>query len=140
MASALVVSNDSRESLERSNQANSFDKTDINRALTTVAREVMELLSQSHSGQPNHVKYVEMVMIRAVEPEYRQSIAIASLTARELEVLQLIVEGCSNSTIARKLYITTGTVKSHVRNILDKLCVSDRTQAAIRALRSGLVH
>jgi DNA-binding NarL/FixJ family response regulator len=62
-----------------------------------------------------------------------------SLTDRELEVLQLIVEGCSNAAIAEKLYITIGTVKTHVRNILNKLCADDRTQAAVRALRSGIV-
>ena len=65
---------------------------------------------------------------------------VEPLTARELEVLQLIVDGYNNSTISGKLYITQGTVKTHVRNVLRKLCVEDRTQAAIRALRSGLVH
>ncbi len=62
-----------------------------------------------------------------------------ALTERELEVLQLIVDGCSNAEIAQRLYITVGTVKTHVRNILNKLCADDRTQAAVRALRSGLV-
>jgi DNA-binding NarL/FixJ family response regulator len=62
-----------------------------------------------------------------------------NLTDRELEVLQLIVDGCSNADIAEALYITVGTVKTHVRNILNKLSADDRTQAAVRALRSGLV-
>ena len=62
-----------------------------------------------------------------------------SLTGRELEVLQLIVDGHSNAEIAAKLYITVGTVKTHVRNILNKLCADDRTQAAVRALRFGIV-
>jgi len=62
-----------------------------------------------------------------------------SLTERELEVLQLIVNGNSNADIAEKLYITVGTAKTHVRNILNKLCADDRTQAAVHALRSGLV-
>jgi DNA-binding NarL/FixJ family response regulator len=61
------------------------------------------------------------------------------LTERELEVLQLIVNGYSNAEIASQLYITVGTVKTHVRNILNKLSAHDRTQAAVRALRSGLV-
>lgn len=79
------------------------------------------------------------VAISAAEPEYSQLIEAYPLTERELEVLQLIVEGCSNAAIAEKLYITVGTVKTHVRNILNKLCADDRTQAAVRALRSGLV-
>jgi DNA-binding NarL/FixJ family response regulator len=62
-----------------------------------------------------------------------------ALTERELEVLQLIVDGHSNASIADKLFITVGTVKTHVRNILNKLCADDRTQAAVRALRTGLV-
>ena len=62
------------------------------------------------------------------------------LSERELEVLELIVQGCSNALIAQQLYITVGTVKSRVCNILNKLCVDDRTQAVVRALRSGLVN
>lgn len=62
------------------------------------------------------------------------------LTERELEVLQLIVNGYSNARIAEQLFITIGTVKTHVRNILNKLCADDRTQAAVHALRSGLVE
>lgn len=81
----------------------------------------------------------QTVAIHASEPEYSQLIEAYPLTERELEVLQLIVEGCSNAEIAEKLFITVGTVKTHVRNILNKLCADDRTQAAVRALRSGLV-
>jgi len=57
-----------------------------------------------------------------------------------LEVLELIVAGRSNAEIAEKLYITVGTVKTHVRSILNKLCADDRTQAAVRALRSGWIE
>lgn len=85
------------------------------------------------------VKANPMVAIDAVGPEYSQILETYPLTERELEVLELIVAGCSNATIAEKLYITVGTVKTHVRNILNKLCADDRTQAAVRALRSGLV-
>ena len=69
-----------------------------------------------------------------------QFIENSPLTERELEVLQLIVNGYSNAKIAKELYITVGTVKTHVRNILNKLSADDRTQAAVRALRSGLVR
>ena len=79
------------------------------------------------------------VEIRAVEPEFEQIIETYPLTDRELEILELIVSGCSNAQIADNLYITVGTVKTHVRNILNKLGANDRTQAAVRALRSGLI-
>ncbi|MGK7931639.1 MAG: response regulator [Microcystaceae cyanobacterium] len=61
------------------------------------------------------------------------------LTDREMQVLQLIVNGYSNADIAEELFITVGTVKTHVRNILNKLSAGDRTQAAVHALRTGMV-
>jgi DNA-binding NarL/FixJ family response regulator len=89
--------------------------------LTTLDNKTVDSNSRSAENQPNDI----------IDPY--------TLTERELEVLQLIVEGCSNAVIAERLYITVGTVKTHVRNILNKLCADDRTQAAVRALRSGLV-
>lgn len=81
----------------------------------------------------------DTVAIQGLSPEYSQIVENYPLTARELDVLKLIVDGCSNAAIAEQLYISVGTVKTHVRNILNKLCVSDRTQIAVHALRSGLV-
>ncbi|HEV8254761.1 MAG TPA: response regulator transcription factor [Vicinamibacteria bacterium] len=62
------------------------------------------------------------------------------LSGREQQVLELVVKGQSNKEIAARLDITEATVKGHVTNILSKLGVTDRTQAAITALRRGLVH
>jgi len=62
-----------------------------------------------------------------------------TLTDRESEVLNLIVEGFGNGEIAEKLFVSIHTVKAHVCNILQKLSVEDRTQAAIKALKDGLV-
>ncbi len=61
------------------------------------------------------------------------------LTPREKEVLKLIVDGCSNQEIADALTISLFTVKNHVCNIIQKLAVDDRTQAAIKALREDLL-
>jgi DNA-binding NarL/FixJ family response regulator len=63
---------------------------------------------------------------------------IESLTARERSVLALLAEGLSNKQIARKLALTEGTVKGYVSQVLDKLSVADRTQAALLAHREGL--
>jgi NarL family two-component system response regulator LiaR len=63
-----------------------------------------------------------------------------SLSEREREVLRLIAEGLSNAQIAEKLVISERTVKSHVNNILSKLHVVDRTQAAIFAWRAGMME
>jgi DNA-binding NarL/FixJ family response regulator len=62
------------------------------------------------------------------------------LSQRELEVLKLIVEGKSNPEIAKVLYLSPNTIKTHVRGIMNKLSVDDRVQAAVVALRSGLVN
>ncbi|MEO0970376.1 MAG: response regulator transcription factor [Cyanobacteria bacterium J06639_18] len=61
------------------------------------------------------------------------------LSDREREVLQLISEGMSNPEISKQLYLSLGTVKSYVRNILNKLSVDDRVQAAAKAVREGLI-
>ncbi len=81
----------------------------------------------------------QTVEIDSAQADVQQLLDTYPLTERELEVLELIVAGCSNAEISEKLYVTVGTVKTHVRSILNKLCVEDRTQAAVRALRSGLV-
>jgi DNA-binding NarL/FixJ family response regulator len=62
-----------------------------------------------------------------------------ALSAREREVLKLLVEGMTNKDIGARLYITEDTAKKHVQNIIYKLQVSDRTQAAVKAIRLGLV-
>ncbi len=62
------------------------------------------------------------------------------LSERELEVLKLIADGASNEQIAERLVISEKTVKSHVSNILSKLHVADRTQAAVYAWREGVVR
>ncbi|MFY9718211.1 MAG: response regulator transcription factor [Candidatus Cybelea sp.] len=61
------------------------------------------------------------------------------LTQRETEVLRLISDGCANSEIAERLHIGLGTVKGHIRDILEKLSAADRTQAAVVALRKGYI-
>lgn len=62
-----------------------------------------------------------------------------NLTAREKQVLSLIVEGLSNSEISKKLEVSINTTKAHVCNILHKLNVADRTQAAIKAIKDKII-
>ena len=64
----------------------------------------------------------------------------AALSARELDVLQLLGKGKSNREVAAALAVTEATVKGHVTNFLSKLGVTDRTQAVIIALKRGLIH
>jgi DNA-binding NarL/FixJ family response regulator len=101
-----------------------------------IASIVLRQMRQSMVHAPTQKQTIE---IRSVEPEYEQVLASDPVTDREREVLELMVAGCTNVAIAERLFITVGTVKTHVRNILAKLCADDRTEAAVRALRSGII-
>jgi DNA-binding NarL/FixJ family response regulator len=76
---------------------------------------------------------------RLAQEAQRAKATKVPLTPRELEVLRLLVQGHTNREIAEELVITTGTAKLYVERILGKLAVSDRTQAAVRAVELGLV-
>jgi NarL family two-component system response regulator LiaR len=83
-------------------------------------------------------KLMSAVAAKEEPPDSRAPTSLGELTERELEVLRLIAEGLNNREIAEKLVISDKTVKTHVSNILSKLHLEDRTQAAIYALRHGL--
>jgi DNA-binding NarL/FixJ family response regulator len=63
-----------------------------------------------------------------------------ALSTRERDVLNLLVEGLSNSEIGMALHLSSSTVKSHVKSIMNKFGVNHRVQVAVYALRQGLVH
>jgi DNA-binding NarL/FixJ family response regulator len=86
--------------------------------------------------------YLDPQIARQILDHLKPSVpkpSVGQLSARELEVLSLLVEGKSNPEIAELLYISLSTAKAHVRSIMNKLAVDDRVQAAVVALRSGLV-
>ena len=94
--------------------------------------ELLAAINRVHSG--------ERVIPPTIASRLAERIGGNELTARESEVLNLIVHGKSNKEIGDELGISEGTVKSHVNNILDKLDVTDRTQAVSVALKRGIVH
>ncbi|MEG3438394.1 response regulator transcription factor [Pannus brasiliensis CCIBt3594] len=79
-----------------------------------------------------------LVMDNLKPPAPERHPSLDLLSEREMEVLKLIVEGKSNAEIAEQLYLSTNTIKTHVRGIMNKLAVDDRVQAAVIALRSGI--
>lgn len=87
--------------------------------------------------------YFDPKIARAVlahfAPALKNEAADSPLTPREREVLRLIADGRGNSEIAEQLFIGLGTVKGHIRDILTKLSASDRTHAAVIALRKGYI-
>ncbi|MBQ2645639.1 response regulator transcription factor [bacterium] len=72
-------------------------------------------------------------------PKADESDARAQLTDRELEVLRLLVQGKSNTEIAKELIVSVHTAKAHVCSILQKLCVDDRVQAAVKAIKEHII-
>jgi DNA-binding NarL/FixJ family response regulator len=107
-------------------------------------KELVHAVREAHLGRVQLHPDVAGQLLSAVaareEPDATHKTAPAEglLTEREQEVLQLIADGCSNRDIARKLFISEKTVKTHVSSILGKLNLQDRTQAAIYALKNGL--
>jgi len=103
--------------------------------------ELAEAVRKAAAGEATMHSHVAARLVR--ELQERRPVAApvltGSLTDREVEVLGLVAEGLSNSEIAGRLIISENTVKSHVSNILSKLQLADRTQAAIYAWRQGLV-
>jgi len=104
-------------------------------------REVVDAVRQVLSGESPLDPKLSAQLIRRLASRTREtSYAHADeLTHREIEVLRLVAEGKTNAEIASSLFISVGTVKVHVERIIDKLGVSDRTQAAVRAVELGYV-
>ncbi|MBK1988490.1 response regulator transcription factor [Sphaerospermopsis aphanizomenoides BCCUSP55] len=102
-----------------------------------IARIILKNIRRSVNTKQN---ITSKAIISAVEQEQVSILAADPLTDREMQVLELIVQGFGNQEIADQLYISLGSVKVYVRGILSKLCVSDRTQAAVLALRAGLLN
>jgi two-component system NarL family response regulator len=92
--------------------------------------ELLKAIRAVHAGE----RYLPSAVAAALSSQ------LADLTAREIQVLHLIVHGLANKQIAFNLSIAEHTVKNHVKNILSKLGVQDRTQAATAAIQRGIVH
>jgi NarL family two-component system response regulator LiaR len=109
--------------------------------------DLVEAIKAAHHGEAQlHPEVTKKLMSRVAtkakpsdpSPPRPQESGSEELTERELEVLRLIASGMSNREIAQTLTIAEKTVKTHVSNILSKLHLADRTQAAIYALKNGL--
>ncbi len=103
--------------------------------------ELVEAVRKAARGEVVLHPRVAAQMMRALHGDQTSEAGrLAALSAREVEVLRLIAEGLSNAELAEKLFISEKTVKSHVSNILSKLHLADRTQAAVHAWKKGLIR
>ncbi|MBD1863069.1 MULTISPECIES: response regulator transcription factor [Trichocoleus] len=120
------------EAIEATYQGNSWLDPAIARIVLSHYQQTIE--QDTNDSSPGSVS------IEPIDPAVGPILGADPLTKRELEILELIVGGHKNEEISQKLYITLDTVKTHVRNILNKMGASDRTHAAVLGLRSGLVN
>jgi NarL family two-component system response regulator LiaR len=103
------------------------------------AETVLHAIRAASRGEATlHPRIARRLMAEVTTSAQRRDPA-AELTPREMEVLHLVAQGRSNAEIAAELIITERTVKAHVSNLLGKLHLSDRTQAAVYAWREGLM-
>jgi NarL family two-component system response regulator LiaR len=100
--------------------------------------ELVEAIRRVHRGEPSLEPDIARKVLQELSHPGKEKAAGDPLTERELEVLRLISQGLSNKEIASRIFIAEWTVRTHVSNILSKLHLASRTQAALHALRSGL--
>jgi NarL family two-component system response regulator LiaR len=100
--------------------------------------ELVEAIHRVHRGEPSLEPDIARKVLQEISHPGKEQPSSDPLTERELEVLRLIAQGLSNKEIASKIFIAEWTVRTHVSNILGKLHLASRTQAALHALRSGL--
>jgi DNA-binding NarL/FixJ family response regulator len=105
------------------------------------ASELFHLLDGVKRGEAVMTRAMAARLMKGVASRLTQSENEADLlTEREIDVLKLVAKGFSNPQISKELSVTVNTVKSHIKSILDKLNVENRTQAATYALQHGLVE
>ena len=105
------------------------------------ASELVEAIQRASKGEATlHPRVAARLIKQFSHGEPDRSNLFTELTAREVEILTLIARGLTNQKIADDLVISVGTVKGHVSNILSKLHLADRTQAAVYAWQKGIVR
>jgi NarL family two-component system response regulator LiaR len=105
------------------------------------AQELVQAIRRAACGEATlHPRVAARIIQEYHGAEADTANLYSELTEREMEVLKLIANGYTNQKIAEALVITIGTVKGHVSNILSKLQLADRTQAAVFAWREGIVR
>jgi NarL family two-component system response regulator LiaR len=100
--------------------------------------ELVQAIHQVYQGQPSLEPSIALKMLQELSHPPERPPTPDPLSGRELEVLRLLAQGKSNREIAEQLVITELTVRTHVSNILGKLHLASRTQAALYALKEGL--
>jgi two-component system, NarL family, response regulator LiaR len=104
----------------------------------TGPQELVQAIHQVYRGEPSLEPSIARKVLTELSATPQKPSSVEPLTQRELDILRLIAQGCCNKEIAEQLVITEMTVRTHVSNILGKLHLASRTQAALYALKEGL--
>jgi len=107
--------------------------------LNVTQKELVTAIENAAAGKPVSGSTPFAKIVASTQPRDARAARDSGLTPRESQVLAHVAFGLSNDEIARSLEISVETVKEHVQNLLRKLAVSDRTQAAVWAVKSGVV-
>jgi NarL family two-component system response regulator LiaR len=99
---------------------------------------LVEAIREVHRGEASLHPVIARKVLQELSIPSAQPLAVDQLTPRELEVLRLVAQGHENYEIAKKLVISEATARTHVSNILGKLHLASRTQAALYAIKEGL--
>ena len=105
----------------------------------TAPAEVLKAIRHAAEGYSSITPTIARRLLREFSQKHAKVSPDESLTKREIEVLKLVALGHTNTQISRELFISPATTRTHVSNILAKLNLSNRTQAALYALRQGLI-
>jgi len=102
--------------------------------------QLIEAIHEVYRGESSLHASIALKLIRELKQPADLPPTEKPLTGREVEVIKLVARGMSNQEIADALTLSEGTVRTHVRNIMAKLHLANRTQAALYALKEGLAH
>jgi NarL family two-component system response regulator LiaR len=106
----------------------------------TSSEDLIQAIRDTYHNKPALQPEIARKLMRDIQSQAGQESLVGTLTEREIEILQQVALGKTNQEIADELFLSERTVRTHITNILAKLRLSNRTQAALYALREGIDH
>lgn len=106
----------------------------------TSSEDLIQAIRDTYHNKPALQPEIARKLMRDIQSQVGQESLVSTLTEREIEILQQVALGKTNQEIADELFLSERTVRTHITNILAKLRLSNRTQAALYALREGIAH
>ena len=106
---------------------------------SSAPQEIFAAIRKVHEGKAVLNPQVEISILHQIQHNRKDDFPVELLTEREIEILHWLAQGLTDNDIAKKAQVTSGTVRSHISNILNKMGLSNRAQAVIYAVKKGLI-